>query len=133
MREVFILKNLNSIAKKLFRSVAFLKRPGYGRVGNEIELCANHYGVDLQNNVTIYHYDVKITPAVSPSMNHKIFQLVSILPTSGLENAGCRRSDDDNLDVERDVTAWESCPISIALCSLTVDLFTGCPGNWRPR
>ncbi len=65
----------------------FVKRPGLGRVGNQIKVRTNYYAVTLPQDEEIIHYDVMITPEVPPKLNRIIFarfvettQLRGILP-----------------------------------------------------
>eukprot|EP00850_Spirogloea_muscicola_P007880 SM000041S15439 [mRNA] locus=s41:105499:111602:+ [translate_table: standard] len=49
-------------------------RPGYGTIGRKVVLRANHFAVTLQD-ITIYHYDVAITPSVtSKGVNRAILE-----------------------------------------------------------
>eukprot|EP00158_Paraphelidium_tribonemae_P008813 Partr_v1_DN28691_c0_g1_i1_m49399 putative eukaryotic translation initiation factor 2c len=53
---------------------AFPARPDYGVRGRKIKVRANFFEFMTIPGQNLYHYDIKITPEVPPSLNRKIFR-----------------------------------------------------------
>ncbi|ORZ26299.1 Piwi domain-domain-containing protein [Lobosporangium transversale] len=51
----------------------FVKRPATGKLGRPITVRANFFEVTKLPNVTVYHYDVTVTPEVPPPVNRKLY------------------------------------------------------------
>ncbi|KAG0005891.1 Eukaryotic translation initiation factor 2C [Entomortierella chlamydospora] len=52
----------------------FVKRPGQGKSGREIQVRTNFFEITQLPNITIHHYDLTVTPDVPPPVNRRIFE-----------------------------------------------------------
>ncbi|KAG0302453.1 hypothetical protein BGZ98_007480 [Dissophora globulifera] len=56
-----------------YQITEFVKRPGLGTKGLSVQVRSNHFEITKLPNITVYHYDMTVTPQVPPPVNRKIF------------------------------------------------------------
>ncbi|KAI9188355.1 Protein argonaute-2 [Blastocladiella emersonii ATCC 22665] len=56
-----------------FSTRTFVRRPGVGKVGTPVKVLANHYALSLIDNITVFHYDVVVTPEPTKSLARKVW------------------------------------------------------------
>ncbi|KAF9357352.1 Eukaryotic translation initiation factor 2C [Mortierella sp. NVP85] len=52
----------------------FVKRPAFGKVGQQVSVRSNFFEITEFKNVTVHHYDVSITPQVPPPVCRRLYE-----------------------------------------------------------